>query len=301
MKAIPLVIIAVGLRSATCRNTWNIGAEGQLTLGAITGSLIPILLPGLPEHPDPAADAAPRHPRRRALRGDPGVPQDPLRHQRDPDQPDAGLCRRPICSTGWCAGRWRDPQGFNFPGSRAFTDFQVMPILIPGSRVHLGLILALVVVAGGWFLLRRTITGFSITTLGQAPRAGRLRRLQPLADGDAGLPDLGRARRPRRHLRGRRAGRQARRRHLARLRLHRDHRRLPRPAQSGRRSSSPAWSSRSPSSAASAPRSCSACRARPARVFQGLLLFFVLACDTFILYRVRFVRTPQVQAARAAE
>ena len=27
------------------------------------------------------------------------------------------------------------------------------------------------------------------------------------------------------------------------------------------------------------------------RVFQGMLLFFVLACDTLILYRVRIVRS----------
>jgi simple sugar transport system permease protein len=34
------------------------------------------------------------------------------------------------------------------------------------------------------------------------------------------------------------------------------------------------------------------------RVFQGLLLFFVLACDAFLIYRVRLVRTaPQEQSA----
>jgi simple sugar transport system permease protein len=27
------------------------------------------------------------------------------------------------------------------------------------------------------------------------------------------------------------------------------------------------------------------------RVFQGLLLFYVLACDTLLLYRVRLVRS----------
>jgi simple sugar transport system permease protein len=37
------------------------------------------------------------------------------------------------------------------------------------------------------------------------------------------------------------------------------------------------------------------------RVFQGLLLFFVLACDTFILYRVRFVRTPKLHAVGATD
>ena len=39
------------------------------------------------------AHAAARHHRRRALRADPGLPEDPLRRQRDPDEPDAGLCR----------------------------------------------------------------------------------------------------------------------------------------------------------------------------------------------------------------
>jgi general nucleoside transport system permease protein len=38
---------------------------------------------------------------------------------------------------------------------------------------------------------------------------------------------------------------------------------------------------------------------RLARVFQGMLLFFVLACDTFILYRVRFVRAPKAKATGA--
>jgi general nucleoside transport system permease protein len=36
-----------------------------------------------------------------------------------------------------------------------------------------------------------------------------------------------------------------------------------------------------------------------AKVFQGILLFFLLACDTLILYRVRF-ETARAQAARAA-
>jgi simple sugar transport system permease protein len=39
---------------------------------------------------------------------------------------------------------------------------------------------------------------------------------------------------------------------------------------------------------------------RTARVFQGMLLFFVLACDTFILYRLRIVSAPRHQPARAA-
>jgi simple sugar transport system permease protein len=38
---------------------------------------------------------------------------------------------------------------------------------------------------------------------------------------------------------------------------------------------------------------------KTARVFQGILLFYVLACDSFILYRLRFVRTARHVAEAA--
>jgi simple sugar transport system permease protein len=39
---------------------------------------------------------------------------------------------------------------------------------------------------------------------------------------------------------------------------------------------------------------------KAARVFQGMLLFFVLASDTLILYRVRFVRSRKRAGKEAA-
>src|SRR5688500_5749140 len=45
VKATPLILIAVGLGLCYLSNNWNIGAEGQFTVGAITGSMLPILLP----------------------------------------------------------------------------------------------------------------------------------------------------------------------------------------------------------------------------------------------------------------
>src|SRR5439155_5409685 len=45
VKAVPIILIAVGLAFCYRANVWNIGAEGQLCAGAITGSLIPFLLP----------------------------------------------------------------------------------------------------------------------------------------------------------------------------------------------------------------------------------------------------------------
>mgnify|MGYP000258139741 CR=1 FL=1 len=45
VKATPLLLIALGLAVCFRSNVWNIGAEGQLTAGAILGSAIPVFFP----------------------------------------------------------------------------------------------------------------------------------------------------------------------------------------------------------------------------------------------------------------
>ncbi len=171
VKAIPIVTIAVGLALCYLSNTWNIGAEGQLTVGAICGALVPILLPDfqtvftLPLMLIMGILGG-------ALYG--AIPA-LLKTRFGTNEILTSLMLVYVATylLDWLVrGPLRDPQGYGFPGSRSFTDFQVMPILFPGSRVHLGLVIALVVVVGGWFVLRKTITGFAITTIGQAPRAG---------------------------------------------------------------------------------------------------------------------------------
>jgi ABC-type uncharacterized transport system permease subunit len=70
-------------------------------------------------------------------------------------------------------GPWRDPAGFNFPTTAEFDPVATVPVLIEGGRLHLGAIIALVVVAGATVLLGRTILGFEIRVVGAAPRAAR--------------------------------------------------------------------------------------------------------------------------------
>lgn len=299
VKAIPLVIIAVGLALCYLSNTWNIGAEGQLTLGAITGSLIPILLPDFQN-----VFTLPLMLLMGILGGAlygaiPGL----LKTRFGTNEILTSLMLVYVAGflLDWLVrGPLRDPQGFGFPGSRAFTDFQIMPILIPGSRVTIGLILALVVVAGGWFLLRRTITGFSIATLGQAPRAGafagfsRQRMIMLvflISGGLAGLAGISEVAGP-----------------VGKLDV------VISPGY-GFTAIIVAFLGRlNPAAIVVAglvlalsfigserAQIVLGMSSQTGRVFQGLLLFFVLACDTFILYRMRFVRTPPVQAVRAAE
>jgi len=46
VKATPLILIALGLSVCFLANTWNIGAEGQFTAGAIAGAFLPIIFHG---------------------------------------------------------------------------------------------------------------------------------------------------------------------------------------------------------------------------------------------------------------
>jgi simple sugar transport system permease protein len=71
------------------------------------------------------------------------------------------------------SGPLRDPDGFNFPESRLFHDSATLPILIEGTRAHVGALAALAAVLIGWLLLQRHQFGFSLRLFGQAPRAAR--------------------------------------------------------------------------------------------------------------------------------
>ena len=70
-------------------------------------------------------------------------------------------------------GPWKDPQGFNFPQTKMFDTVTRIPRLFDGSRVSIGVVLALAGVAGLWVFLFRTRAGFSLQVGGLAPAAAR--------------------------------------------------------------------------------------------------------------------------------
>ncbi len=80
----------------------------------------------------------------------------------------------------WLArGPFRNPEGNNFPGSIGFSEWQVLPEVLASGRMHYGMVFALVGVLIIWFLLSKTIKGFEISVIGQAPRAGRFAGFSP--------------------------------------------------------------------------------------------------------------------------
>src|SRR5580693_2257820 len=173
VKATPLVMIGVGLSLCYIANVWNIGAEGQFTIGAVAGSWLAVHTQG--------TDAGPWVLPAMLLLGALG---------------GALYAMIPaICKVRYGAseiltslmlvyvadlfldylvrGPWRDPKGFNFPTTAEFDPVATVPVLIAGGRLHLGAIIALIVVAAAAVLLGRTIKGFEIRVVGAAPRAAR--------------------------------------------------------------------------------------------------------------------------------
>jgi general nucleoside transport system permease protein len=173
VKATPLVMIAVGLSLCYLANVWNIGAEGQFLVGAIAGSWLAVETNGTGAGPwvlpvmlllGAAAGAL------YAL-----IP---------------AICRvrfgaseiltslmlvyvADLLLDYLVRGPWRDPAGYNFPTTAEFDPVATVPTLIEGGRLHLGAIIALAVVAATAVLIGRTIKGFEIRVVGAAPRAAR--------------------------------------------------------------------------------------------------------------------------------
>ncbi len=198
VKATPLVLIAVALSVGFRAGVWNIGAEGQLTLGAICGGgialwlyrvdsawVLPLILLG-------------------GIGGGMAWAALPafLKTRFNANEILTSLMLTYVATLFLSLlvhGPWRDPDGFNFPESRVFSTSATLPILMENTRLHLGAVLALALVGLIWAMMARTIIGFQAMVIGQAPAAGRyagfgLNRMVwfcfALAGGAAGLAGI---------------------------------------------------------------------------------------------------------------
>jgi simple sugar transport system permease protein len=170
VKAAPLILIGIGLSLGFRANVWNIGAEGQFTLGAIFAGGLALQV------------------------GDGGgwwtIPAMML----------LGIlggmvwAAIPAILRTWCnaseiltslmltyvaqllliylvTGPWKDPEGYGFPQTAMFGTAATAPILVPETRLHLGVLVALLVALLGWVILSKSLLGFQLRVVGLAPRA----------------------------------------------------------------------------------------------------------------------------------
>jgi ABC-type uncharacterized transport system permease subunit len=172
VKATPLLVIALGLAVCFRSNVWNIGAEGQFVMGAIFAAgvallaqkdttrwiVVPILLAGVAGGMAWAGVTA------------------WLRDRFHASEILVSLMLVYVATLvlGYLVyGPWKDPAGYNFPQTQNFEKVTQIPRLFEGSRVSVGLLMALAGVAALWVFLFRTRAGFALQVGGLAPHAAR--------------------------------------------------------------------------------------------------------------------------------
>jgi simple sugar transport system permease protein len=178
VKATPLLLIALGLAVCFRSNVWNIGAEGQYIIGAVcasgvalmaekdTGSwiVVAVILAGMLGGMFWAGITA------------------LLRDRFNANEILVSLMMVYVAVQvlGLLVyGPWKDPLGYNFPQTKNFDAVTRIPRLMDGSRMTIGVLFALVGVGAVWIFLFRTRAGFAQQVGGLAPAAARYAGFSP--------------------------------------------------------------------------------------------------------------------------
>ncbi len=172
LKASPLVMIGVGLAAGFRANVWNIGAEGQLIMGAIAGGGVALLFYG-----QDGVWILPLMCLAGILGGMAwGAIPAFLKTRFEVSEILVSLMLTYVAElflSMLIIGPWKDPEGMNFPQSRMFSDSALLPNLIDGTRLNVGVLVSLAIVLVAWVIMTRSILGFEIRTVGSAPAAAR--------------------------------------------------------------------------------------------------------------------------------
>jgi len=172
MKATPLLLIALGLAVCFRSNVWNIGAEGQFVIGAVAAGgmalladkntgpwIVPvILLAGMLGGMVWAGIVA------------------WLRDRFNANEILVSLMLVYVATLvlGYLVyGPWKDPMGYNFPQTKSFEKITQIPKLVQGMRMNIGVLIALAGAAMLWIYLFRTRAGLAQQVGGLAPSAAR--------------------------------------------------------------------------------------------------------------------------------
>ena len=171
VQATPITMGALAVAMAARLNLWNIGVEGQFMLGAFAATGVALALPG-----QPAWLLIP-------LMGAAGFISGGLL---------AGLCGLMRARLGineivttllfnyvvglwvgyWVHGPWKAP-GSNVPETAEIAASAQLPVLFPGTRVHLGLLIMLACAGLCHLFHHRTLWGYRVRAAADNPRAAR--------------------------------------------------------------------------------------------------------------------------------
>lgn len=173
VKATPILLCAIGLSVVFKAQIWNIGAEGQLLMGGLFGSYMALQLLDVE-----SAWALPAVLLAGMLGGLfwAGIAA-VLKVRFNSNEILTTIMMNYIALNIllWAVhGPLKDPDGYNFPESAMFAASSMLPVLIDDTRVHFGLALALFAVVAVWVLMSRSFYGFQIKVMGLDASAARL-------------------------------------------------------------------------------------------------------------------------------
>lgn len=172
LKATPLMLIAGGLAIGFKANIWNIGAEGQFILGAVASSAI-----ALHFIDSTSVFIIPLMALFGALGGMAWASVPALLKTRfNTNEILVTLMMVYIAQLllSWLVyGPMADPDGFGFPQSKLFEESSLFSVLIEGTRLNIAFIFALLTLAIIYIFMSRSFIGFQMEVSGGAPHAAR--------------------------------------------------------------------------------------------------------------------------------
>jgi len=181
VKAGPLILIAIGLSFGFRAGIWNIGAEGQYIIGAICGAAV-----GLAFYPTEARWLIFPLMVLAGMAGGTLWAMIPalLRVRFGTNEILVSLMLVYVAESilaSMALGLLRNPEGMGFPGSRNLAHYPsaANPELIGGTGMHWGVVAAMISVIFAYVVLSRHIFGFNVRLAGQSPKAAVFSGVNP--------------------------------------------------------------------------------------------------------------------------
>ncbi len=174
-KAVPLLLVAVGICIAVRASVWNIGGEGQIVTGALASTATALALPNLPAFlliplvvVVAAAGGA-------AWAGIAGFFKAYFNVNEILSTIMLNLVAVQVMNYLLSGPMINKSQSFAITGSipqtRLLSEHSWLPTIVSGTQLNLGVVIAVAVAIGGYLLLWRTGFGFRIRAVGLSREA----------------------------------------------------------------------------------------------------------------------------------
>jgi general nucleoside transport system permease protein len=176
VRAVPLILVALGVTISFRSGILNIGAEGQMLVGILASTAVAVAFPGLPKLVLLPLSLAAGAAAGALWGGIAGV----LRARLEVNEILSTVMLNYVAAqlyTYLLRGPMIDPDelmtGSGTPQSIRLPRSAWLDRLVPGTRLHTGLLLALVLAFLVWLLLWRTTLGYRLRAAGAGSKAAR--------------------------------------------------------------------------------------------------------------------------------